>query len=128
MRAEALMMLTGFLELALFFVAFLFLEPVSTAALVLLLGLSYWWAVRECIPLSEDEPMEVLKKNISLPAFLLLFYVFGLDPSIKMAVIAFGAQAAMKAMAAELTSSCGKQKPSSEGRARRSFFSSILRS
>jgi|GEM_PF-4964987 len=86
-------------EFLLFVFALFFVSTFLSAISLLILLFLYYFSYKNDFLEKEDiKPMEIISKYFSFPIILFLFMFISYDPSLKVAIIAFSAQGAMKAL------------------------------
>ncbi len=86
-------------EFLLFVFALFFVSPFLSAISLLILLFLYYFSYKNDFFEKEDiKPMEIISKYFSFPIILFLLMFISYDPSLKVAIIAFSAQGAMKAL------------------------------
>ena len=100
----------GIFELLLFVWALIIPSvEMSTTFLIGLAGL-YSLSVRACSAEAEDYK-EVFKKYYGLPLFLIVLYLMNPEPTLKLGILVFSAQASLKMIQNFFLSSCGRTSP-----------------
>ena len=86
-------------EFLLFIFALFFASPFFSAILLLVLLFLYYFSYKNnLIEKEEKEIFDIISKYFGFPLILFIFMFISYDHSLKLAVIAFSAQGAMKAL------------------------------